>query len=522
MVSPVDLAPFERCSFGAELSADHSQTLAAGERSQLGDKRHEICRTGITRGRLGHLHLIDQVQPVLVTPEVRKGGLNKLERGRHDGAERLVHSPILAESSRFPPARYRGGVIATTIWMDTVPDLVALGARTGLLWSRDGMQLAGLGEAFRIELASLDDLNDASAELTTIGSDPASTATGPGTGAVAFGALPFNRQEAGALVVPEILLGRAPDGRRWMTVVAADEASVDLASAFQQISAVGNRPVPDGPEPTSFDLVSTLSPAIWRDEVVGFAKSRIVAGDLNKAVMARELVLRTDHPIDTAQTLDRLRRSYPTAILFSIDGFIGASPELLVSRTDRTVRAHPLAGTAPRSSDPAEDQRMAQSLLGSSKDRAEHRITIDWLLDTLLPFCSFVDAEPEPTIVSLANVHHLGTRVEGRLSTPPASVLELVGALHPTPAVGGQPQAKALELISALERMDRNRYAGPTGWVDSAGNGEFAVGIRSAQIRGAEARIWAGVGVVEHSDPAAELAETRSKFQAMLSALVRP
>ncbi len=403
-----------------------------------------------------------------------------------------------------------------------MPDLIAVGSRTGILWSRDGVQFAGFGEAARIEVAGLDDTDDAMHQLANIEIDDASTASGYGTGAVAFGALPFERQAVGSLVVPEIVLGIAPDGRRWITVTAPEGDPVDSEASLQRICAAGSRPVPEGPEPTSFDLVSTLSPEIWRDEVVEFARSRIAAGELDKAVLARELVLRTDHPIDPAHVLERLDRSYRNAILFSVDGFIGASPELLVSRINSIVRAHPLAGTAPRSSDPAQDQRSSASLLASDKDRWEHRITIEWLLNTLLPFCSFVDAEPEPTIVTLANVHHLGTRVEGRLSSPPASALELVGALHPTPAVGGQPQDRALQLIAAMERMERGRYAGPVGWLDGNGNGEFAVGIRSAQIHGTEARLWAGVGVVADSDPVAELSETRAKFQAMLSALMRP
>ncbi len=413
-------------------------------------------------------------------------------------------------------------MIATSLSLDTVPDLISVGARTGLLWSRAGVRLAGLGQARLIHTDNMAELTSSAAELAAIPTDTASTATGYGTGAVAFATLPFDRQSPGSLIVPRVLLGEAPDGRRWITVMEDDDQTVDIAAALARIEAVGSRPVPDGPESTSFDLMSTLAPEIWRDEVVEFARSRIAAGELDKAVLARELVLRTDQPIDPAQVIERLRRSYQSAILFSVDGFIGASPELLISRIDRVVRAHPLAGTAARSSDPAEDQRMAAGLLSSDKDRWEHRITIEWLLDTLLPFCSFVDAEPEPTIVSLANVHHLGTRVEGRLSQPAAGVLELVESLHPTPAVGGQPQDRALALIKGLERMDRGRYAGPTGWVDSAGNGEFAVSVRSAQIDNTEARLWAGVGVVEDSDPAAELAETRAKFQAMLSALVRP
>jgi isochorismate synthase EntC len=140
----------------------------------------------------------------------------------------------------------------------------------------------------------------------------------------------------------------------------------------------------------------------------------------------------------------------------------------------------------------------------------------------LLGFCSYLDEEPEPSIVTVANVQHLGTMVDGRLSSPPASVLELVAALHPTPAVGGMPREGALALIQQYEGIDRNHYAGPVGWVDRNGDGAFAVGLRCAQVTGRHARLYAGVGVVADSDPEAELAETRAKFQAVLSALVRP
>ena len=404
---------------------------------------------------------------------------------------------------------------STTYRLDADIDPIALGARSGLLWAREGFALAGVGEAEIIPYGpgSAVEASERLAALT--GQDDVSV---PGTGAVAFTALPFDRELQDRLIVPRIVVGRAVDGRRWITTM--NDLSLD--DALAEVASIMARPVPSGPEPSSFRLDATLAPEIWRDEVVGFARDRIQAGDLDKAVLARELRLRTDHPIDIAMVIERLRTAYPAAILFSIDGFVGASPELLVSRDGDIVRAHPLAGTAPRSSDPATDAAHSAGLLGSTKDRWEHRITIDWLLDTLLPFCSYVDAEPEPTIVTLANVHHLGTRVEGRLSGPASSVLELVSALHPTPAVGGQPQEVALTLIEALERADRGRYAGPCGWVDGAGNGGFAVSVRSASISGTEARIFAGVGVVGDSDPAAELAETRSKFQAMLGALIRP
>ena len=404
---------------------------------------------------------------------------------------------------------------STTKRLDDDLDPVALGARSGLLWARDGFALAGIGEAVSIPFGP----GSATAATNTLaglhGDDEVEV---PGSGPVAFASLPFDRDLVDRLIVPRIVVGRSAGGDRWLTTIG----DMSLEEAVDEAKTTLDRAVPSGPEPSQFRLDATLAPEIWRDEVVGFARDRIRAGDLTKAVLARELRLRTDHPIDSALVVDRLMATFPAAIIFSVDGFVGASPELLVAREGDVVRAHPLAGTAPRSSDPATDAAHSAGLLSSTKDRWEHRITIDWLLDTLLPFCSYVDAEPEPTIVTLANVHHLGTRVEGRLSSPASSVLELVQALHPTPAVGGQPQSVALDLIEGLERADRGRYAGPCGWVDGAGNGGFAVSVRSAEINGTEARIFAGVGVVGDSDPAAELAETRSKFQAMLGALIRP
>ena len=448
-------------------------------------------------------------------------------------------------------------------WAPADVDPLRLGARTGLLFSRTGADdpvpaLAGLGEATRIPLerpAGGDRAQETLAALA--GGGAANEVGGPGTGPVAFGALPFDPEAPGELVVPEIVVGRGADGRRWLTIV--DDGSLTVAEAAARVtSAVARSTAPSastpappsapslpsdptlpsnptsgegasgadqgasGTDPVDFELRSVVAPEVWRDEIVAPARDRINAGELTKVVLARELRLRTDQPLPVAPIIEHLAATFPAAILFAVDGFIGASPELLVSRHGDVVRAHPLAGTAPRAADPADDRRQAAGLLTSSKDRWEHQITIDWLLDGLLPFCSYVDAEPEPSIVSLANVHHLGTLVEGRLSTPPASALELVAALHPTPAVGGDPQDVALDLIAEIERTERGRYAGPVGWVDAAGNGAFAVGIRSAQLSEAEARLFAGVGVVDESDPVAELAETRSKFRAMLGALIRP
>ena len=231
---------------------------------------------------------------------------------------------------------------------------------------------------------------------------------------------------------------------------------------------------------------------------------------------------RSDAAFDASVILERLRTTYPGCHLYRVDGFVGASPELLVSRSGDIVRSHPMAGTAARGGDPSTDARLAAALLASTKDREEHQITIDMVHDTLLNWCSYVDYEAEPSIVPVANVQHLATLVEGRLSQPAPSVLELVDALHPTPAVCGSPREEALAFIKANEGFDRGRYAGAVGWVDGRGNGSWAVSVRCADLDGSTARVYAGNGIVADSDPATELAETRAKLQAMLSALVRP
>lgn len=393
-------------------------------------------------------------------------------------------------------------------------DVVELGARTGLLWSRRGLLLAGVGEAARIPIERPDGAAEAQAALAALtgANDLGRMATGP----LAFAALPFDRGAQGELIVPQVVVGADPQSRRWITTIdIAPAAGIEMAAAVLA-QPLGVK------QATSYQLTSAVTPEMWRDDVVGAISARIRAGEMNKVVLAREVLLQTDEPIDIAAVLRRLNQSFSTATIFAVEGFVGASPELLVSRLDDVVHAHPLAGTAPRSSDPVRDAELAADLNASTKDQSEHRITIDWLLDNLLPYCSYVDAEPEPTIMTLPNVHHLATRVEGRLSAPSASVLELVAALHPTPAVAGDPQDLALQVITADEPGDRGLYAGPVGWVDGAGNGEFAVAVRSGHITGNTASVWAGCGILGDSDPEAELAESRAKFQAMLGALLRP
>ncbi|MDQ2678409.1 MAG: isochorismate synthase [Actinomycetota bacterium] len=370
--------------------------------------------------------------------------------------------------------------------------------------------LWGHGEALRIDVPApwpqhVDVVADALAELR--GSDDVSNS---GSGPVAFAALPFDPTAAAQFVVPAVVHGHSAEGVRWTTTIGASGTD---AGAWP----VDRR---DVRAPSEITVAAALADEQWC-RAVETATDRIRAGLLTKVVLARSLRIDADEPIDAASLLARLRRQYPAAMTFAVDGFVGASPELLVSRVGDMVRAQPMAGTTPRTGEPEADQRRAGELLSSEKNRREHQITIDMVHDTLLPWCSFLDAEPSPSVVPAGPVQHLASIVEGRLSHPTPSVLDLVAALHPTPAVGGWPRAEALALIDELEHEDRGRYAGPVGWVDAEGNGAWAVGIRSVQLDGRSARLFAGVGVVEDSDPLAELEETRAKAQALLGSIVR-
>ena len=388
---------------------------------------------------------------------------------------------------------------AVTRRLDTDVDLLEAG---DLLFERNRLGLAGRGVVARVSL------DDAASVLAAIETDD--DVALPGCGPVAFGALPFDRDAPAELIIPAEVWGRADDGTRWHTVIGELEGRTHDSRASDRRDS-----------PSRFTVEPTRSPESWC-ELVEAATKFMTDGPLRKVVLARELVVSADAPFDRTTVLGRLRTTYPGCHVFSVEGFVGASPELLVSRAGDIVRSHPMAGTAARGGDPATDARLAASLLASTKDREEHQITIDMVHDTLLNWCSYVEYEAEPSIVPVANVQHLATLVEGRLSQPAPSVLELVRALHPTPAVCGTPRDRALEFIRANEGFDRGRYAGAVGWVDGRGNGSWAVSVRCASIDGNVARVYAGNGIVGDSDPQTELAETRAKLQAMLSALVRP
>lgn len=375
-------------------------------------------------------------------------------------------------------------------------DLLALAERLDdpIVWVNgdDGMVAAGV--AAEIEVGTGEDrFERAAAQLDEVFASL-------GTRAFAFGSFAFDpRSEESVLVVPEVVWGPA-----W-------------------VAAVGNR----DPEsflreraPAPLERVryggSTISELAWLDAVAE-AVGRIRAGELEKVVLARDVVVWSEAPFDVPLLLRRLAHRFPGCFTFSCAGLVGATPELLVARSGADVRSVVLAGTVGRGDAAAEDERLARGLMTSDKDLEEHRLAVESVTGPLAAVCSDVKVEG-PLLLRLANAQHLSTRIQGVLERD-ATALELAGLLHPTAAVCGTPRARAFEAIRALEGMDRGRYSGPVGWVDSNGDGEWGIALRCGRFAGARGRLFAGNGIVAASEPEAELEETRVKLRAMMSAL---
>jgi len=271
------------------------------------------------------------------------------------------------------------------------------------------------------------------------------------------------------------------------------------------------------------EVTSVRNPVAWTAAVES-AAARLRAGEAEKVVLAREVLARGDGVVSAAMVARSLRAAYPSCFVYLITGadgtaFAGASPELLVRRSGDRAFAQPMAGSVARGATDAEDEQLARQLQDSAKDAVEHRIVSEFVVQALGPFSHSVTARP-PEVVRFTNIQHLATSVTGELRDPPANVLELAAALHPTPAVGGWPRDAANALIDELEGMERGWYAGAVGWIDGRGDGEFAVALRCGLLWEDGARLYAGVGVMPDSDPARELEETELKLKALLTALV--
>jgi menaquinone-specific isochorismate synthase len=243
-------------------------------------------------------------------------------------------------------------------------------------------------------------------------------------------------------------------------------------------------------------------------------------GELEKVVLARAVDVVAEAAVDARIVAGRLAQRFPSCFTYVCDGLVGASPELLVRRIGRQAESLVLAGTVGRGDDDEHTARLEESLLGSYKNRHEHRLAVESVMATLGDVAVEIEADDGPQLLRLANLSHLATHVQAWLPHDAPSALALATRLHPTAAVGGTPTQRALELIRALEAAPRDRYAGPVGWVDANGDGEFALALRCAQLDGPRARVWAGNGIVAESDPDAEVAETTVKLEAALTALL--
>ena len=332
--------------------------------------------------------------------------------------------------------------------------------------------------------------------------------------------------EPASLIVPELALARR-DGAVCATLAALaapdDTAEELLAHLERRLSELSAAPLPLlDPAPAGRVRVASAMPPEHYEAAVGRAVERIRAGELDKVVLAREVQVHAPVRHDAAAVLGVLREAFPSCYVFAVGRgeatFLGASPELLVRREGQRASTVALAGSTRRSADPAVDDHLGEQLLHSAKDREEHAIVARRIERALRPHAVWLAAEPEPALVRVANIQHLGMAIRAQLAAP-MGAFELADLLHPTPAVGGEPWERAAPLIPALEGMDRGWYAGAVGWMDASEDGELCVALRCALLRGGVAHCYAGVGVVRESDPAAELAETELKLAALLPVL---
>jgi len=402
---------------------------------------------------------------------------------------------------------------ARTRVVGSTADLLALLPRgdDALAWIRHGDGLVGWGEAARFEPSGPGRFEQAAAWWRDFAAnaevdDEVELA---GTGPVAFVSMAFADQPGySAIVVPEVVVGRR-DGVTWVTEISVDGRDNHAAVAMQPIRTPSTVRYAEG----------ELSVTGYRNAVAE-AVRRLRAGELRKVVLAHDLIASTppeEGPIDARGLLLALAQGNPNCWIFSVDGLVGATPELLLARRGSEVHARVLAGTVwPR--DGIDADALAASLLGSAKNQEEHRYAVESVAERIKPFCAHLDVPGEATILRLRNVLHLATDLQGSLTGNP-SLLELTGAVHPPAAVGGTPREAAVALITELEGMDRGRYAGPVGWIDASGDGEFGIALRCAQVSGNTARLFAGGGIMPDSDPDSEVLEANAKMIPMRDAL---
>ncbi|HEY3865497.1 MAG TPA: isochorismate synthase [Solirubrobacteraceae bacterium] len=454
-------------------------------------------------------------------------------------------------------ARREGGEILATISVPLPADVdpsavVCASRRAGEQWlafeqpDRGGAALATLGEVAHLSASGPDRFRvvaDRWREMSAAA--VADAAEGLGGGPIAVGGFAFAPDGGGSphwagfapasLIVPELALTRrAPrrergDARAEVRLTLAaiarpDDLAEELVARLERrLSELRDAPLPLlDPAPAGRYQVASAMPPEHYEAAVASAVRLIERGELEKVVLAREVQVHAPRAHDPAAVFGVLRDAFPSCFVFCVGRgeatLVAASPELLVRREGHRVSTLALAGSTRRSADPAVDDHLGEQLLRDESYREEHTIVARRIERALRPLAVWVAAAPEPELVRIANIQHLATPIRAQLADP-IETLELVGLMHPTPAVGGEPAAPALRQIPALEGLDRGWYSGPVGWTDATGDGEFCVALRCALLRGAVARCYAGNGIVRESDPAKELAETEVKLQALLPLL---
>jgi isochorismate synthase len=389
--------------------------------------------------------------------------------------------------------------------------------------------MVGAGAAWSVRLSGDDRYGDGASAWKAIAAD----AIGDVDDVVCFGGFAFDASrghaaqwrgfEDGEITVPEVLYRREGDSARVTraVLVEPDGRTSAWAAPLNAIAREDDAPVGGAGGDSVVKRIAAPDVVNWTRSVEALTSS-IRACDVDKVVLAREVVLTAAAPIDASAVLERLRNGYPSCTIFAARrgdaSFLGATPERLVRLENRRVSVACLAGSSRRGANEEEDTTIGEELLADPKERSEHALVLGMILRALAPLCGDVRAPSEPSVMRMPNVQHLYTPVEATLRGD-AGVLDLAARLHPTPAVGGVPTPAALDAIREHEPFDRGWYAGPIGWMDARGNGELAVAIRSGLVRGAEARLYAGCGIVRDSEPKREWEESLMKLRPMLCAL---
>jgi len=404
-------------------------------------------------------------------------------------------------------------VLITTEILGEHPVLTSVNTKLDLVnaWVRSGDGLVGFGEYKKFEVKGENRFKEAKTwwEERVSEFKIQNNVHGSGTGPILFSSFSFDPNEISVLVIPEILIGQK-NGKSWITWIG-DVKQPNL----EKINTA----------PVSGEIKwqeGSISEQAWQSQVSS-AINAIKSNKLEKVVLARDVTATSKTEIGVRSLLQRLEIEYPSTWIFLVDGLIGATPELLVRLSKSLVTSRVLAGTIRKTGNEDRDLTLAASLAKSSKDLEEHKYAVRSVADALAPFCSSINVPEAPFVLHLSNVMHLATDVTGVLndSAKQSDIFTLIAQLHPSAAVCGTPALEAKKLIVELEQMNRQRYAGPVGWIDANNDGEIAIALRCGQLSNDRnsIRIFAGCGIVAGSDPATEFAESQAKLMPMRTAL---